>query len=154
VADVLLGHAEVGPLTCAAAAAPPQCSDTTDNDGDGVIDAEDPGCHSDGNADNPDSYEPNDDDETNAAGGGGPACSDGVDNDGDGVIDADDPGCHTDGDATNPDSYDANDDDEANPEVAAETALPKTGAAVPVGIGLGLLAAFAAVEAIRRRAIA
>jgi len=103
--QVRLGHGEVSDVGCGAAAAPPQCSDTTDNDGDGVIDA-------------------------------------------------DDPGCHTDADAANPDSYDANDDDEANPEVEAANQLPKTGAAVPTGIGLGLLAAFAAVEAIRRRAIA
>ena len=40
------------------------CADGIDNDGDGVIDAKDPGCHTDGNADNPDSYDPNDDDET------------------------------------------------------------------------------------------
>ena len=30
----------------------PQCSDGVDNDGDGVIDDRDPGCHSDGNANN------------------------------------------------------------------------------------------------------
>ena len=150
--QVRLGHGEVSDAGCGAAAAPPQCSDTTDNDGDGVIDADDPGCHSDGDADNPDSYDPNDDDEAN--GGGAPACSDGVDNDGDSVIDTDDPGCHTDGDATNPASFDPNDDDEADEEVQAGAALPKTGAAVPMVIGLGLLAAFGAVEVLRRRALA
>ncbi len=46
----------------------PQCSDGADNDGDGVIDAADPGCHSDGNAGNPDSYNPNDDSEANGGG--------------------------------------------------------------------------------------
>lgn len=60
VAQVRLGRAEVNSVTCAA---PPQCSDTADNDGDGVIDAADSGCHTDGNADNPDSYDPTDDDE-------------------------------------------------------------------------------------------
>src|SRR5690349_22418943 len=35
----------------------PICSDGVDNDGDGLIDAADPGCHSDGNANNPRSEE-------------------------------------------------------------------------------------------------
>jgi hypothetical protein len=47
----------------------PQCSDGVDNDGDGVIDSADPGCHTDGNANNPSSFNPNDDSEAN----GGPA---------------------------------------------------------------------------------
>ena len=42
-----------------------QCADGADNDGDGVIDAADPGCHSDGNANNPASYVPSDDSEAN-----------------------------------------------------------------------------------------
>src|SRR5204863_4916474 len=42
----------------------PACSDTIDNDGDGVIDAADPGCHSDNDASNAASYNPNDRDET------------------------------------------------------------------------------------------
>jgi hypothetical protein len=41
----------------------PQCSDIIDNDGDGYVDANDPGCHSDGNTANPASYDPNDNDE-------------------------------------------------------------------------------------------
>ncbi|MFL6204256.1 MAG: hypothetical protein ACJ739_02815 [Acidimicrobiales bacterium] len=152
LAEVRLGHAELSGVTCGADAGggtPPQCSDTKDNDGDGVIDADDPGCHSDGNADNPDSYVPNDDDETN---GGAPACSDGVDNDGDSKIDTDDPGCHTDGDATNPNSFDANDDDENDGDVSAGNELPLTGGSAPLAAGFGLLAAFAAVELVRRRA--
>ena len=64
-------------------ATPPQCSDTTDNDGDGKIDANDPGCLSGpGNT-----YNPLDDDERDTD------CSDIGDNDGDGLIDAKDPGC-------------------------------------------------------------
>ena len=35
----------------------PQCSDGKDNDGDGAIDAVDPGCHSDGDATNGSSYD-------------------------------------------------------------------------------------------------
>jgi len=103
-----------------------QCSDTIDNDGDGVIDAADPGCHVGNDINAP--FDPNDNDENNPAapgsgsgdegdddGGGDDAqCSDGRDNDGDGVIDEDDPGCHTDGNANNPDSYDADDDSEAD----------------------------------------
>jgi hypothetical protein len=149
VAEVLLGHAEVGVVTCGGGAVP-QCSDTTDNDGDGVIDANDPGCHTDGDPDNPDSYDPNDDDETD---GGTTQCSDATDNDGDGVIDADDPGCHSDGNATNPDSYDPTDDDETDQVVEATSALPVTGAAVPVGLALSLGAVAAALEIIRRRAL-
>ena len=61
---VILGHAEVDAVDCGE---PPECSDTEDNDGDGVIDAQDPGCHTDGQAGNPDTYDPNDDDETDPA---------------------------------------------------------------------------------------
>jgi hypothetical protein len=43
---------------------PPQCSDGIDNDGDGLVDSNDPGCHSDGNTANPASYDLNDNDET------------------------------------------------------------------------------------------
>jgi hypothetical protein len=64
LAQVRLAHAEV---TAAACTAVPQCSDTVDNDGDTKIDANDPGCHSDGNAANPATYVPTDNDETDAA---------------------------------------------------------------------------------------
>jgi hypothetical protein len=101
---------------------PPQCSDTVDNADpeDTLIDAADPGCHTDGNAGNPNSYDPNDNDETNSGGGGGggdkPECSDDVDNADaeDTLVDEADPGCHTDGNAGNSSSYNPNDDDESN----------------------------------------
>jgi hypothetical protein len=70
LAEAWIGHAEVGPLTCAPAtttAAPlPECSDNVDNADpeDTVADEDDPGCHTDGNPDNPDTYVPLDDDET------------------------------------------------------------------------------------------
>ena len=72
----------------------PQCSDGIDNTDpeDTLADNADPGCHTDGNANNPNSYNPNDNDETNAP----PTfqCSDNRDNDGDGLIDFPaDPGC-------------------------------------------------------------
>ncbi|HYF25774.1 MAG TPA: hypothetical protein VD931_08565 [Baekduia sp.] len=107
-----------------------QCSDGRDNDGDGLIDARDPGCHTDGNANNPASYDPDDDNE--GGGAGGPQCSDGRDNDGDGRVDARDPGCHTDGNADNPASYDPDDDSEADGAGAvagdrADRELPFTG---------------------------
>ncbi|MGH3862763.1 choice-of-anchor P family protein [Actinokineospora sp.] len=89
----------------------PQCSDTADNDGDGKVDATDPGCHTDGNPDNPDSYDPNDNDETDVP---KTQCNDGVDNDDDKLTDAEDPGCHTDGNPDNPASYDPSDNDEFN----------------------------------------
>ncbi len=53
----------------------PRCSDGVDNDGDGLVDAADPGCK-DG------SWTWED-----------PACDDGVDNDEDGLVDGDDPEC-------------------------------------------------------------
>lgn len=44
----------------------PQCSDEVDNDDDALVDIDDPGCHTDGKANNPATYDPNDDDERNA----------------------------------------------------------------------------------------
>ena len=124
--DLIVSHSEASAV-CATGGGPNpdlnECEDGRDNDGDGVIDEDDPGCHTDGDPDNPASYDPNDDDERND-GGGGPddesECEDGIDNDGDGVADEDDPGCHTDGDPDNPASYDPNDDDERDQAPAAE----------------------------------
>jgi len=56
LADIILGAAEVRGLRCGRV---PQCSDTQDNDGDGKIDAQDPGCINDQGV-----FDPNDDDET------------------------------------------------------------------------------------------
>lgn len=42
-----------------------QCSDTIDNDKDGLIDIQDPECHSDGDVDNFSSYDAKDDSESN-----------------------------------------------------------------------------------------
>ena len=67
----------------------PQCSDGSDNDGDGLTDyPNDPGCS-----------DPTDNDETDP-----PQCSDTSDNDGDGFIDMADPGCSSpsDNDETDP----------------------------------------------------
>ncbi|MGH9273317.1 MAG: hypothetical protein ACRDZU_01615 [Acidimicrobiales bacterium] len=140
--QVRLGHAEVGGVTCGAKAA---CSDTLDNDGDGRIDALDPGCHTDGDAGNPDSFDPNDNDESD------PQCSDLADNDGDGVIDAADPGCHSDGNASNPDSYDPLDPDETDAVVSDEPIMPVTGGSVPLAAAVGLGSAALALFALRRR---
>jgi hypothetical protein len=91
---------------------PPQCNDWVDvngngrqdagdkgdNDGDGLIDRADPGCHIDNDPIKPwDKFD-------NAEFSTGvvirppyvPACRDGVDNDGDNLADEDDPGCHSD----------------------------------------------------------
>ncbi len=57
LADIVVGAAQVRGLQCAARV--PQCSDTVDNDGDGRIDAQDPGCINDRGV-----FDPNDDDET------------------------------------------------------------------------------------------
>ncbi|HVE95253.1 MAG TPA: hypothetical protein VNB24_10045 [Acidimicrobiales bacterium] len=135
LAEVRLAHSEV---TSAACTAPPQCSDGVDNDGDVRIDTADPGCHTDGNAANAASFDPNDNDERNA-----PQCSDGIDNDGDVKSDTADPGCHSDGDATNAATFVASDDNER--DEAARATLPRTGAeaAFPLlGAGFAALAAF------------
>jgi len=63
----------------------PICSDRRDNDGDGWVDADDPGCYPNG------VYDPYDNDEQNGV--MTQACSDGIDNDTDGKIDAKDTGC-------------------------------------------------------------
>ncbi len=72
----------------------PECSDTLDNDGDGLTDAEDPDCYgetdtteSGGVAARPAAGSP-------ASSNGAIAyCADGLDNDGDGLTDAEDPAC-------------------------------------------------------------
>jgi uncharacterized repeat protein (TIGR01451 family) len=99
-----------------------QCSDGIDNDGDGLIDSADPGCHTDGNASNPNSYDPSRNDESVFV----PQCKDGLDNDHDGLVDSADPGCHTDFNANNPASYNPNGNDEsahAAPTESAENTL-------------------------------
>ncbi|HVF78108.1 MAG TPA: LPXTG cell wall anchor domain-containing protein [Solirubrobacteraceae bacterium] len=162
--------APAGPETTGSAA----CSDRVDNDGDGVIDAADPGCHTDGNANNPASFDPNDTSEADArtggsgggdgggdggddgdnagSGGSGGAtqCSDGADNDGDGVIDADDPGCHTDGDPNNAASYNPDDDSEADGGGASAGSLPVTGSNI-IGLGLAGLLLLAGGLLLRRQ---
>lgn len=152
----------------------PQCSDGIDNDGDGVIDAADPGCHSDNDATNAASYNPNDNDERDRRDGGGGdttgsgretgvECADNRDNDGDGLIDERDPGCHTDGNPNNPDSYDPTDDSEGGDGggdggagsaptggQSTDDQLPFTGADV-VGIALAGLLMLAGGLLLRRR---
>ncbi|MDQ4149420.1 MAG: hypothetical protein M3164_05440 [Actinomycetota bacterium] len=70
---VNLAQAQVSGGVCAPVDRP-ECSDGIDNDGDGKIDAADPGCHTDGDPNNPASYDPNDDDERDLVrtGGWGP----------------------------------------------------------------------------------
>src|SRR5689334_9083169 len=97
----------------------PACSDGVDNDGDTLVDMDDPGCSRPGDESEVDSTRPQCDDgldndgdgqydvaqdpgcssrdDNSEAGDGTPAppaaCSDGVDNDGDTLVDMDDPGC-------------------------------------------------------------
>ncbi len=69
----------------------PACSDSIDNDSDGLVDAQDPGCHTDHNASNSESYDPNgqsEGNETTLA-----LCTDGKDNDNDDLVDLQDPDC-------------------------------------------------------------
>ncbi|HLD79305.1 MAG TPA: putative Ig domain-containing protein [Candidatus Nanoarchaeia archaeon] len=101
--------------------AEPQCGDGADNDGDTLVDENDPGCHTDNDPNNSGTYDPTDNDETDQP-VEEPQCDDGLDNDGDGVIDENDPGCHTDGDPAdgdetyNPDDNNETDDPEDKPQ--------------------------------------
>jgi len=70
-----------------------QCNDGKDNDGDTLFDANDPGCHTDGDVTNRDSYDANDDDESDEKQVEKTQCDDGKDNDIDHKTDLDDPGC-------------------------------------------------------------
>ncbi len=88
-----------------------QCSDNSDNDADLLVDSADPGCHSDGNVNNPSSYDSNDNNESTDP---LPVCSDGLDNDHDDLIDSADPNCHTDSNANNSDSYNSDGNNEAS----------------------------------------
>jgi hypothetical protein len=88
-----------------------RCSDGVDNDGDGWIDAEDPGCY-DGSV-----YHPEYDNESNT----GYECSDGIDNDSDGVRDSFDPDCDdafdtTEGSGTGGGTGDEGDRDTGRPD--------------------------------------
>ena len=74
-----------------------RCSDKIDNDNNGFIDEKDSTCHTDGNPNNPNSYDPNKDGER-----GGNTCADSKDNNGNGLIDGADPVCHPGGDITKP----------------------------------------------------
>ncbi len=85
--EVVIGEA-IADFTgnpCVLGAAKPQCSDAVDNDGDGRIDAQDPGCLSGPGG----AFNPNDNDERNNRA----QCSDGIDNDRDGRVDTRDGGC-------------------------------------------------------------
>jgi hypothetical protein len=81
-----------------------RCSDNIDNDNNGYIDSKDSTCHTDGNPNNPNSYDPNKDGEH----GGGNTCADSKDNNNNGFIDGADPVCHTDNNANNPNTYNPN----------------------------------------------
>ncbi|MEA2144283.1 MAG: hypothetical protein QOI64_2713 [Solirubrobacteraceae bacterium] len=147
-----------------------QCADTIDNDGDGVADTADPGCHSDGDAGNSASYVATDNDETNATapntpsgdttddGGDETQCADGRDNDGDGLIDEDDPGCHEGNNINNP--YNPDDDSEGSDggggggggsaNLDDSATLPFTGTDI-IGISLAGLLVLAGGLLLRRR---
>lgn len=104
------------------------CSDDKDNgdEEDTLSDEQDPGCHTDGDVHNADSYDPKDNDESNEA----TQCSDGVENDSDNLIDSLDPGCHSDGNATDgDDTYNASDDEESNGS-SRSGSIPNGGGAV------------------------
>ena len=72
------------------------CSDGKDNDGDGLVDVEDPHCHIGGDLNK--EYLPNHYSESISPFDPNSICSDGKDNDGDGLVDVEDPHCHIGGD--------------------------------------------------------
>lgn len=74
-----------------------RCSDGVDNDNNGFADTKDSTCHTDGNPNNPNTYDPNRNGEN-----GGNTCADSKDNNGNGLIDGADPVCHSGGNPTNP----------------------------------------------------
>lgn len=111
-----------------------QCSDDADNDGDGKIDAADPGCHTDHNPYNVSSYDANLD---NEAAVGGTQCSDEADNDSDGLIDSADPGCHTDFNPANQDSFDPTGSDESATAPSGGGPITPSGGTTPTGGGGG-----------------
>jgi LPXTG-motif cell wall-anchored protein len=74
--ELIVAHSEVSGSTCKPVG--PECSDGIDNDGDGKIDAADPGCHTDGNANNPRSYDANDTSEADMPRTGGPSSQQGI----------------------------------------------------------------------------
>jgi hypothetical protein len=92
------------------------CADGIDNNQNELIDSGDPICHTDGNKDNPNSYDPKRNEvypsvtptrtptptPTRAFG----TCKDGLDNNQNELIDSGDPICHTDGNQNNLGSYD------------------------------------------------
>jgi len=104
---------------------PTQCSDGIDNDDeeDSLADANDPACHTDGDADNDDSYDPTIDDETDEP--VATQCSDGEDNDGDTFTDIDDPTCYRD------EVYDPTLDNEEN----QKPVISLTGGSVELFVG-------------------
>src|SRR5262245_41916497 len=106
----LLALAMALPLSLFAAChavAKTECNDGVDNDADGLVDDQDPGCeYNHGAAEHPDPPPPR-----------RPQCSDDVDNDGDGEVDfPHDPGCE-----------DAMDDDESDPPPACSNSRDDDG---------------------------
>jgi hypothetical protein len=87
---------------------PGQCTNQEDDDGDGLVDGDDPGCTS-----------ADDDDESNAA---PQACADRQDNDTDGLVDGDDPGCTSadDVDETDPPACDDGIDNDSDTLIDGE----------------------------------
>ena len=88
IVDTLLGIGGPVKLAVDVRRLPPGCSDTVDNDEDGFIDDDDPGCAA-----------LDDEDERDPPPNQRPACFDRADNDGDGLVDYPfDPGCSGKGD--------------------------------------------------------
>lgn len=74
-----------------------RCADLIDNDGNSFTDSRDGTCHTDGNPNNPNSYDPGRDGER-----GNNTCSDSKDNNENGKIDGADPVCHPNDDTAKP----------------------------------------------------
>ncbi len=104
----------------------PECDDGIDNDGDGFMDAADPGCSG-----------PSDPTETDPA----LVCDDGADNDSDSLIDAADPGCAGPTDSTETNATVACDDGvDNNNNALVDTADPGCSDPADASEGVALLA--------------
>lgn len=91
---------------------PATCADGIDNNQNELIDKGDPACHTDGNQDNPNSYDPGRNEGPVSPTAPLARCSDNIDNDNNGFKDGLDSTCHTDNNPKNPNSYDPTRDGE------------------------------------------
>lgn len=97
-----------------------RCNDNIDNDQNGFKDGADSTCHTDGNPNNPNSYDRN----RNGERSGGGTCADSIDNNNNNLTDGADPLCHTDSNPNNPGSYDPKRNETGSSPTVSPTLTP------------------------------